>query len=118
MSLEDKLDTLIDVVRQGFAVLGMPSAVVLQPGVPTLAPAPEQPAATANGEDKKPWPTFEEVTAIAQQLAAVKTPAIAMRLIQQHGAPKLAQLAKEKYPAFMAAAEVLINSEQVSATEL
>jgi len=117
MALEDKFDTLIDVVRQGFAALGTPQ-VVLQPSAPILAPAPEQPAATANGEDKKPWPTFEEVTAIAQQLAAVKTPAIAMRLIQQHGAPKLAQLAKEKYPAFMAAAEVLINSEQVSATEL
>ena len=113
MALEDKFDTLIDVVRQGFAALGTPQ-VVLQPSAPAL----EEPAATANGEDKKPWPTFEEVTAIAQQLAAVKTPAIAMRLIQQHGAPKLAQLAKEKYPAFMAAAEVLINSEQVSATEL
>lgn len=118
MSLEDKLDTLIDVVRQGFAVLGMPSAVVLRPGAPELAPAPEQPVQAENGEDKKPWPTFEEVTAIAQKLAAVKTPAFAMRLIQQHGAPKLAQMPKEKYPAFLAAAEVAMQSPEVQATEL
>lgn len=106
MALEDKLDTLIDVVRQGFAAIRVQQ--IEQPAAQPEQPVEQQPA--GNGEDKKPWPTFEEVNAVAQHLARVKNPAMAMKLIQQHGAPKLAQMDKAKYPAFMAAAEVLINS--------
>jgi len=72
------------------------------------------PAATyfspSNGQDK--GPSFDEVVAIAQELARLKTPPVAIKLINQHGASKLADMDPAQYPAFYAAAQVaLANSE-------
>jgi hypothetical protein len=65
-------------------------------------PAPAAPSAL-NGEVK---PSFDEVVAIAQELARRKTPPVAIKLINQHGAQKLADMDPANYPAFYAAAMV------------
>jgi len=74
---------------------------------PVAPPAPAPAAAAAppalNGEVK---PSFDEVVAIAQELARRKTPPVAIKLINQHGAQKLADMDPANYPAFYAAAMV------------
>jgi hypothetical protein len=74
---------------------------------PVALPAPAPAAAAAppalNGEVK---PSFDEVVAIAQELARRKTPPVAIKLINQHGAQKLADMDPANYPAFYAAAMV------------
>jgi hypothetical protein len=100
--IEDQIEELTHVVRQGFADLiekfGKPQATVVE-------------AKALNGADKKQGPSFEEVTAIAQRLAQVKTPAAAMKLINAHGAPRLAQLPEDKYAAFVEAASVMLSEK-------
>jgi hypothetical protein len=100
--IEDQIEELTHVVRQGFADLiekfGKPQTAVVE-------------AKALNGADKKQGPSFEEVTAIAQKLAQVKTPAAAMKLINAHGAPRLAQLPEEKYAAFVEAASVMLSEK-------
>lgn len=110
MSIEEQVATLTDVVRQGFADL---SAFVKQQ-VPVQQ---EQPAAMHSGrpnggaapEPEETGPSFAEVNAIAQKLAAVKGQAYAAKLIQKHGGGRLAQMPKAQYPAFIAACEVLLS---------
>jgi len=75
---------------------------------PTAAPATFDPKAP-NGQIK--GPTFDEVVAIAQELARLKTPPVAIKLINQHGASKLADMDPAQYPAFYAAAEVALATE-------
>lgn len=111
MPLEDQLATLTKVVEQGFANL---LAVVSNP-VRTISAEPLTPTAPvadvkSNGEDKQEIPTFEEVIAIAQKLAAAKGQPVAAKLIQKHGAEKLAQLDKAQYPAFVASATVMLEA--------
>jgi hypothetical protein len=102
--IEDQIEELTHVVRQGFADL------IEKFGKPQTAVAATKPEAL-NGADKKQGPSFEEVTAIAQKLAQVKTPAAAMKLINAHGAPRLAQLPEEKYAAFVEAASVMLSEK-------
>jgi hypothetical protein len=104
--IEDQIEELTHVVRQGFADL------IEKFGKPQATVAETKPEAKAlNGEDKKQGPSFEEVTAIAQKLAQVKTPAAAMKLINAHGAPRLAQLPEDKYAAFVEAASVMLSEK-------
>jgi len=67
------------------------------------------PPAAPNGQDK--GPSFDEVVAIAQELARLKTPPVAIKLINQHGASKLADMDPAQYPAFYAAAQVALATE-------
>jgi hypothetical protein len=55
----------------------------------------------------------QEVSAIAHELARVKGPTFAGKLIQQHGGGKLALMPKEKYAAFIVAAEVMLREAQL-----
>jgi hypothetical protein len=107
--IEDQIEELTHVVRQGFADL------IEKFGKPQTAMVEAKPAVVEakalNGADKKQGPSFEEVTAIAQKLAQVKTPAAAMKLINAHGAPRLAQLPEEKYAAFVEAASVMLSEK-------
>jgi hypothetical protein len=81
---------------------GRPKAEPAAPAPAASPPAPAAPAAL-NGEVK---PSFDEVVAIAQELARRKTPPVAIKLINQHGAQKLADMDPANYPAFYAAAMV------------
>jgi hypothetical protein len=102
--IEDQIEELTHVVRQGFADLiekfGKPQTAVVE-----RSESPER-----RGQERKAR-AFEEVTAIAQKLAQVKTPAAAMKLINAHGAPRLAQLPEEKYAAFVEAASVMLSEK-------
>jgi hypothetical protein len=108
MPLEEQLAALTQIVKQGFeqvtALLKQPQTAV----EPQLQPNPK-----ANGEVKEREPTFEEVSAIAHELARVKGPTFAGKLIQQHGGGKLALMPKEKYAAFIVAAEVMLREAQL-----
>lgn len=91
---------------------------VAEPAAPPLA-APRgilreaEPASTAapapNGQSK--GPTFDEVVAIAQEVARRKTPPVAIKLINAHGAQKLADMDPAQYPAFYAAAQVELGQD-------
>jgi hypothetical protein len=81
---------------------GRPRAEPAISPAPAAAPASTTP--TPNGQDK--GPSFDEVVAIAQELARRKTPPVAIKLINQHGAQKLADMDPANYPAFYAAAMV------------
>lgn len=52
--------------------------------------------------------TFDAVKAVAKKLMDEKGRPVAVKLIQTHGADQLANLEESKYPAFVAAAEVLL----------
>ncbi len=134
MSIESGIDRLIDVLEKGFADLAAAirqseiappateaaaSRVVSKtgfalepiPAAPEPAPAPAPvatPAPNGSGNGKAKGPSFDEVVAIAQEVARLKTPPVAIKLINQHGAQKLAEMDPAKYPAFYAAAQVLL----------
>lgn len=121
MSLEDKLDDLIAVIRQGFSDIEVTLRLMSdQPKLPvetrpnghdapvpapTPLPPPVAEPVVAKG------PSFDEVTAIAQEVARLKTPPVAIKLINQHGADRLANLPPEKYASFYAAAEILLGKQ-------
>jgi hypothetical protein len=52
--------------------------------------------------------TLDQVKAVAKKLMDEKGRPVAVKLIQEHGADQLANLEEGKYPAFVAAAEVLL----------
>jgi len=130
MSLETDIARLADVLEKGFAALTAAIARQSEIASPTLAepvsppapapakrakspppvvepassPAPEAIIVAPNGQAR--GPTFDEVVAIAQELARQKTPPVAIKLINQHGAQKLADMDPAQYPAFYAAAQV------------
>ena len=92
-----------------------PPAPAPEPAPATVAPAPtsaltpfgsalKSSLAVPNGQAR--GPTFDEVVAIAQELARQKTPPVAIKLINAHGAQKLADMDPANYPAFYAAAQV------------
>ena len=83
---------------------GRPAAPVAEPAVPVGAPVP-----APNGQIK--GPSFDEVVAIAQELARQKTPPVAIKLINEHGAQKLADMDPANYPAFYAAAQVALAQD-------
>lgn len=69
---------------------------------------------TAKGGTKggaKTAPTFDEVKAIAERVMDEKGTPAAKALIAKHGAKKLAELDKSKFAAFIAACEVVLNTE-------
>jgi hypothetical protein len=108
MPLEEQLAKLTETVRQGFEQI----ATLLKQ--PQAAAEPQlQPNPKANGEAKEREPTFEEVSAIAHELARVKGPTFAGKLIQQHGGGKLALMPKDKYAAFIVAAELMLREAQL-----
>jgi hypothetical protein len=98
MYLEEQITQLTEVVSKGFADL----ARLLQ------QPQPQTNGAAA-AQVQENGPTLDEVIAIAQKLAHAKGPATAAKLIQRHGAAKLAQLSQDKYASFIASAEVLLS---------
>jgi hypothetical protein len=104
MPLEDQLAALTEVVKQGFEQI---AALLKQ--TDNVVQMPVQSNPKTNGEAKEREPTFEEVTAIAQELARVKGPTFAGKLIQQHGGGRLAQMPKDKYASFIVAAEVMLR---------
>jgi len=79
-----------------------PTVAAPPAAAPTAAPAP-------NGQSK--GPTFDEVVAIAQEVARRKTPPVAIKLINAHGAQKLADMDPAQYPAFYAAAQVELGQD-------
>jgi len=135
MSLESEIARLADVLEKGLANL---AAAVCQSEIPSIAvvgpsePAEQNPApkrtkaappvaesaappatvvgyASPNGQSK--GPTFDEVVAIAQEVARRKTPPVAIKLINAHGAQKLADMDPAQYPAFYAAAQVELGQD-------
>jgi len=131
MSLESEIARLVDVLEKGFAGLTSRQSEIISL-LGTRAPSPDiaakpadieppkrgrpkaEPAASPtpvpNGEVK---PSFDEVVAIAQELARLKTPPVAIKLINQHGASKLADMDPAQYPAFYAAAQVALADKDV-----
>jgi hypothetical protein len=137
MSLESSIERLADVLEKGLTdltaaivrqseiassplVVASPSDVAAKPadieppkrGRPRNEPAAPPVASPAavpppNGEIK--GPSFDEVVAIAQELARLKTPPVAIKLINEHGAQKLADMDPARYPAFYAAAQVALS---------
>jgi hypothetical protein len=53
------------------------------------------------------------VSAIAHELARVKGPTFAGKLIQQHGGGKLALMPKDRYASFIVAAELMLREAQL-----
>ena len=122
MSIESGIERLIDVLEKGFADL---TAAIRQSEIsyppmrvlsadptpapePAPAPAPAPAPEPAKGNGKAKGPSYDEVVAIAQEVARIKTPPVAIKLINQHGAQKLIDMDPAKYPAFYAAAQVLL----------
>lgn len=99
MAIEDLLTDLAAALRENTAaVTGKPAAT----------------AATADGKKSPGRPkkvSFEQVKAIAQQVAVEKGKPVAVQLIKNHGAAQLAELEEAKYSAFVAAAEVILKAE-------
>jgi len=133
MSIETDIARLADVLEKGFSDLtaaiarqseiaspsppaatpeppkrGRPPAAVA--AAPVAEPAPPPQAASPAAPNGK-GPTFDEVVAIAQELARQKTPPVAIKLINQHGAQKLADMDPANYPAFYAAAQVALAQD-------
>jgi len=137
MSLETDIARLADVLEKGFSNLtaaiarqseiaaspippsppaatpeppkrGRPPAAVA--AAPVAEPAPPPQAASPAAPNGK-GPSFDEVVAIAQELARQKTPPVAIKLINQHGAQKLADMDPANYPAFYAAAQVALAQD-------
>ena len=75
----------------------------------TQLPAASTATLAPNGPTK--GPTFDEVVAIAQEVARRKTPPVAIKLINAHGAQKLADMDPAQYPAFYAAAQVELGQD-------
>lgn len=142
MYIEQQLAELTRVIQAGFDNLAEilrsqanPSTVVVSP--PTLAPATVEATAetasapvaeaaveaskptlsvvsgTTNGEDKTGL-TFDQVNAIAQEVARLKSPPVAIDLIRKHGAGRLAEMDPKQYPAFVTACEVLLRKGEAS----
>ena len=110
MYIEEQLDTLVNVLKQGFADLA--EAVRLQAQTQHVEDIVAKPNGAAESPEEiveKRGPTFDEVVAIAQELARRRSQTQAQRLIQKHGGGKLADMPKEKYAAFVAAATVLLS---------
>jgi len=141
MSLETDIARLTDVLEKGFADLtaavirqseipplivaspsppvttpeppkrGRPAAA--SPPAPVVEPAPSPAQAASPAAPNGKGPSFDEVVAIAQELARQKTPPVAIKLINQHGAQKLADMDPANYPAFYAAAQVALADKDV-----
>ena len=92
---------------------GRPAAAapVAEPAAPLVASRGILREAEPNGQIK--GPSFDEVVAIAQELARVLTPPVAIKLINQHGAQKLIEMDPAQYPAFYAAAQVALADKDV-----
>lgn len=88
---------------------GRPAAVA--PPAPVAEPAPPPAQAASPAAPNGKGPSFDEVVAIAQELARQKTPPVAIKLINEHGAQKLADMDPAQYPAFYAAAQVALAQD-------
>lgn len=86
---------------------GRPAAAAVPVVEPAPLPAQNASPAAPNGKG----PSFDEVVAIAQELARVRTPPVAIKLINEHGAQKLADMDPARYPAFYAAAQVALSQD-------
>jgi hypothetical protein len=111
MYLEEQLDNLTNVIKQGLAELvetiraqGTTQHVERVVAKPNGA-AQETPTEVVETKG----PSYAEVLAIAQKLAQVKGPGTASKLIHKHGGGKLADMPEKLYPAFMASAQVLLS---------
>ena len=140
MSLESEIARLVDVLEKGFAGLTVRQSEIIsllgtrappaataslpdakpvdieppkrgRPKAEPAAPPASEPPAAPNGQIK--GPSFDEVVAIAQELARVLTPPVAIKLINQHGAQKLIEMDPAQYPAFYAAAQVALADKDV-----
>lgn len=96
MSLEESLN-------RNSEALEAHTAALLGKGSPVAAKGGKGGAKTA--------PTFDEVKAIAERVMDEKGTPAAKALIAKHGAKKLAELDKSKFAAFIAACEVVLNTE-------
>jgi hypothetical protein len=115
MALEEQLMALNKTVEQGLAAL----LAALKPGqspTPVVDNTTAQ-ATSGNGADKT-QPAFDEVVAVAHELARVRGTPVAAKLIKQHGAERLAGLPKDSYAGFLAAATVLLQQQEAPASEL
>jgi hypothetical protein len=106
--------SLEDVTAENTAALKELSAAIKAMGT-SKAPA----AATAGkpGRPPKAVVTLEQVKAIADKVVETKDKPTAVALIRQFGSPNLAGLDESKYPAFIAAAEMLLKAEEEAAEE-
>lgn len=70
-----------------------------------------EPAASGRGPGRPRKVTLDQVKAVAKKLMDEKGRPVAVKLISEHGASQLADLDESKYPAFIAAAEVLLAKQ-------
>ena len=129
MYIEDQLAELTRVIQAGFENLAeilrsnAASPVVLAAEQPTTQPTTQPPAPVVgpalitglpNGQDRASELTFDQVNALAQEAARLKSPPIIIDLIRQHGAGRLAEMDPKHYPAFVAALEVLMRKGEAA----
>lgn len=96
------MPSLEEVIAANTEALVANTAALKAGGTGGAARGPGRPA----GSGKKV--TFDDVKAVAKKLMDEKGRPVAVKLIQTHGADQLANLEEAKYPAFVAAAEVLL----------
>lgn len=96
------------------AVLGLEKTIAANTAAILAGRASPTPAAAADGGGKRPpgrpkAVSLDDVKAIAEKVRDEKGRPAAVALIKEHGADSLAELGKEKYAAFIAAAEVVLQ---------
>jgi len=106
MALEDLISEQNDLLKEFNANFSTWAKV--NGSVSPTAGATESPK---RGPGRPKSVTLDEVKVIAEKLRDQKGAPAAVALIKAHGAEKLGGLAKEKYPAFIAACEVALNTE-------
>lgn len=74
--------------------------------------APAAAAGTGRGPGRPKKISLDEVKAVAKKLMDERGRPVAVKLISEHGATQLAELDESKYPAFIAAAEVLLAQQE------
>ena len=99
---------LEDVVNAVNANTEAVKALTAKMGTGGAAPPAAAAAGGRGGRPKKV--TFADVKIAAEKVVAEKSRPAAVALIRKHGAESLAGIDEAKYPAFIAAVEVLLNT--------
>lgn len=74
------------------------------------------PAAAARPPGRPKTPSLEEVKVMAYKVKEEKGSPAAVALIKQHGADTLGDMDKSQYAKFIAACEVVLNTEEAEET--
>lgn len=101
--------SLEELLSANTAALEANTAAIIGGGSATSTTAAATGTGRGPGRPKKI--PFEDVKAVAARVMTEKGRPAAVKLIQEHGADQLANLAEAKYPVFIAACEALLAAE-------